>query len=447
MLFSFLKYVQPIWYFNIPLSTNGHYWLDWDKMEKKEQEILDYDGRYSNHYIAKLDVAYQALLKGGISGDKSKVLIFEEGKTPNIADNYLFLRKHFNPYWSIYVLIFRLLQLKNPILEIQGFIKSRSIKRLVLYNSLYPIPEDFEAIKSKVRGLNPKVSIILPTLNRYDYLENVLRDLERQDYKNFEIVIVDQSDPFQKEFYQQFDLDIKLHYQKEKALWKARNTAIRMTNSDYILLTEDDVSIQSNWIINHLTCVFCFKADISTGVFYPVNGRIPVNKSIFRWADQLSTGNACLRKSTFQKLGLFDRQFEKGRMGDGEYGLRAYLNGILSVSNPYSSCKDLKAPLGGLREMGSWDSFRPKKWFSPRPIPSVLYFYRKYFGDQIAIQALLINVPLSIIPYQFKRNKKLLIIGALFAFFTIPLVLIQVMRSWHISSKKLKEGPLIEQLQ
>ena len=34
--------------------------------------------------------------------------------------------------------------------------------------------------------------------------------------------------------------------------------------------------------------------------------------------------------------------------------------------------------------MGSWDAFRPKSILAPRPVPSVLYYYRKYFGNKAA---------------------------------------------------------------
>ena len=89
-------------------------------------------------------------------------------------------------------------------------------------------------------------------------------------------------------------------------------------------------------------------------------------------SDQLDTGNVLLKRGVFKKIGLFDRQYEKQRMGDGEYGLRAYLEGFLNISNPYAQRLHLKVGTGGLRQMGSWDGFRPKNWFGPRPVPSVL---------------------------------------------------------------------------
>jgi glycosyltransferase involved in cell wall biosynthesis len=287
---------------------------------------------------------------------------------------------------------------------------------------------------------------VIPTLNRYLYLKDVLADLEQQDYKNFEVIVVDQSDPYNGLFYNDFELDIRLIKQDEKALWLARNTAIRHAKGDIIALSEDDVRIQSNWLTEHLKCLDYFNAQVSAGVFYPEGQQLPKERSFFAVASQFATGNAMFYRSICETAGLFDRQFEKQRMGDGEFGLRLYLADIKSISNPRASCIDVKAGEGGLREMGSWDAFRPSSFFAPRPIPSVLYFFRRYFGNGPARLALLRMVPLSIFPYQFKKNKPLLVIGVLFTVLLLPVVFCQVLKSWNLATKKIKRGPMIEQL-
>ena len=94
--------------------------------------------------------------------------------------------------------------------------------------------------------------------------------------------------------------------------------------------------------------------------------------------------------------------------------------------------------------MGSWDAFRTKKWLSPRPIPSVLYLFRKYFGNKLSKLALLRTVPLSIMPYKFKKNKALLFVGVLISILILPLIVFQIFKSWRLSSVKLEQGALIE---
>ena len=378
----------------------------------------------------------------GYVGDSETYTSFE--KLP-LVDEYRFIRKNFHSAWVLYVLLFRILSLKNPLSEISAYWSNIKVKRVNEYDKpiLYP---QYVHFKSELIQKKPLVSVIIPTLNRYQYLKDVLRDLERQAYQHFEVIIVDQSEPFQREFYDDFELELKVVHQTEKALWLARNTAIKIAKGSIILLSEDDVRIGNDWVFQHLKCLDFFDAKISAGVFYPEGKKIPPESDYFKIASQFATGNAALYKSVFLELGLFDRQFEKQRMGDGEFGLRIFLKGLKSISNPFASCIDIKASEGGLREIGSWDAFRAKKWLDPRPIPSVVYLYRKYYGKKAARLALLKTVPSSIMPYKYKRNSYLMLLGIVFSFFLLPLVLWQVSKSWKSASVKLKEGAKIEEL-
>ena len=271
--------------------------------------------------------------------------------------------------------------------------------------------------------------------------------MEKQDYKNFELIVVDQSEPFEETFYDQFSLQLHVIHQKEKALWLARNTAIEKAKSDFLLLFDDDSRINKYWISNHLKCLSFFDADISSGVsISTIGAEVPLHYSFFKISSQLDTGNVLIKREVFRKLGLFDRQFEKQRMGDGEFGLRAYLEGYLNISNPYADRLHLKVATGGLRQMGSWDAFRPKNIFAPRPVPSVLYFLRRYFGKKRSLFALLKTVPPSIMPYRFKKNKSMMVLGSFISIVLFPVILIQVIRSWSLASKKIKEGSIIKKL-
>jgi glycosyltransferase involved in cell wall biosynthesis len=305
----------------------------------------------------------------------------------------------------------------------------------------------FDSFHSDLLEEKPMVSVVIPTLNRYTYLKDVLKDLENQNYKNFEVLIYDQSVPFQKDFYTGWKLDLTVVVQQEKALWLARNTAIQQSKGEYILLYDDDSLVENDWIENHIKCLDYFNVDISSGVSISLVGsKVPKHYSFFRWSDQVDTGNVMLRKEVFRKIGLFDRQFEKQRQGDGEFGLRAYLAGYKNISNPFAKRVHLKVKDGGLREMGSWDAFRPKKLFAPRPIPSVLYLIRKYFGAKAAYISILNNVPPSLIPYKYKKNKSIYLIGAIITLLLSPLIIISVLKSWNISSRMLKEKDKIGKL-
>jgi len=442
MLFQLVKYLQPCHYFALKRKDGQSIFPKVETLPQSILEQIQKDEGFASNLAKEYDLSWQALNKGYIS-EKNTYATFKE--IP-LEDEYYFIHKYFHPVWCFYVLLLRLLSFKNPFKEINAYVKGRKAKRSTyLQNPI--LHEGYKNFHSNLILDNPYITVIIPTLNRYEYLKDVLKDLELQDYKNFEVIVVDQSEPYQEEFYNGWNLELKAIQQTEKALWLARNRAIKMAKGDYILLYDDDSRVDADWIRQHLKTLDYFNADISSGVSISTEGgEVPAHYSFFHISSQLDTGNVLLKKEVFRKIGLFDRQFEKQRMGDGEYGLRAYLEGFLNVSNPHAKRLHLKVGSGGLREMGSWDAFRTEKWFSPRPIPSVLYFFRKYHGKKRAQLALLKTVPPSIIPYKFKRNKPMLLIGVFLSVFLLPVILIQVYKSWKLSGQKLNEGAKIDEL-
>lgn len=442
MIFRFLLYLQPTYTFVIFRLDGSSIFPVAEKLPVKVKSQLQPDSKFQSDIARQYDLSWQAIQKGYIGNSET----YNSFKTVPLVDEYYFLQKYYSAIWVFYVLMLRLFSFHNLINEISAWHKSRNAKRST-YQKYPLIYRDWGSFQSNLLLEIPLVSVVIPTLNRYDYLKDVLLDLEKQDYKNFEVIVVDQSLPFQKDFYAEFKLDIHLIHQEERALWLARNKAIKISKGEYLLLFDDDSRVEPDWISNHLKCLDFFKADISSGVsISTVGAETPANYSFFHISSQLDTGNVLLKKDVFRKIGLFDRQFERQRMGDGEFGLRAYLNGFRNISNPYAQRVHLKVGSGGLREMGSWDAFRTNKWFAPRPIPSVLYFYRTYFGKQRSILALLKTVPVSIMPYRFKSHKGMMLLGVLISVFFFPVVLVQVFKSWSLASRKLEEGALIDRL-
>ena len=80
------------------------------------------------------------------------------------------------------ILAMRLLSLHNPFTELSAFIETRNVKKVPLYmtNGFMEYQKKYESFDSDLIRSNPKVSIIIPTLNRYEYLKDVIIDLENQ---------------------------------------------------------------------------------------------------------------------------------------------------------------------------------------------------------------------------------------------------------------------------
>jgi glycosyltransferase involved in cell wall biosynthesis len=401
---------------------------------------------YSDVQTAKLDVLYQSLQSGKIPSNEQNRIPLQDLRITNVKDNYVFIRRFFSPLQLIYVLIIRLFSFKNPLLEIYAFFNALvTSKRVLIKPREY---EDFVSFQSPLITSNPLVSVIIPTLNRYEYLKDVLADLEKQDYVHFEVIVCDQSEPVNEVFYEGWNLNIQLLQQEEKALWHARNRCIQHSKGEYILLFDDDSRVENNWIYNHLKCLDFFEVPISAGVTHTlVGGGLGKKDTYFHLSDVFDTGNAMVKREVFENVGLFDRQFEKQRMGDSEFGIRSLLSGFLIVANPFAKRVHLKVETGGLRQMGSWDAVRPKYLLAPRPIPSVLYLIRKYHGMIEVILYLIKNIPQSYIPYKFKGNKKAkLLIYIVFPIW-VPLAIVSVVKSWNLATLKLMQGSLIESLE
>lgn len=437
-MFLFLKYIQPTWNYRLVSKSRALILSDFSKLNNEEKSTINYDNQYSNFNASTIDAAYQGLMTGIIPNRNSYLSSENIIEVTSVIDNYRFVKKYFGLHWYFYVYFLRMITLRNPIRETFCFFKQINTKRNILR-----VKRESESVLNSLPKLKTigKVSVIIPTLNRYEYLKDVLCDLENQDYPNFEVLVCDQSEPVNESFYQGWRLDLTLIKQKEKALWLARNTCIKQSKGEYILLFDDDSRVEKDWITNHLKCLQKFNASISAGVTHTIVGHgLSPKETFFHLSDVFDTGNAMVKREVFEHVGYFDRQFEKQRMGDGEFGLRAMIAGYQLISNPTSGRIHLKVSTGGLRQMGSWDALRPKHLFAPRPIPSVLYLKRKYFGNTSTIYFLIQNIPFSLIPYKWKGSRLLKTIYLFALPFLSPLLFLACIKAWKEASRKLKIG-------
>ncbi|MDQ6812890.1 MAG: glycosyltransferase [Bacteroidota bacterium] len=450
MQFTFIKYTQPGWLFNIHPSKNISFsscYYHPQYLTLPGELVVEEDLSFETETARQADVGYQAWNKGHLGwctpAAKEQV---DKMATPSLKDEYTFLYKYWGKPWATYALLRRLISLHNPVNELSAFLKASSKKRINPYINTIDRSQ-YDGYESKLVNAAPLVAVIIPTLNRYVYLKDVLEDLEKQDYQHFEVIVVDQSAPYNEAFYESFTVKMKVIYQKERLLWTARNNAVKVTKADYLLFFDDDSRVEPDWIRQHMKCLDYFNCDISAGVSLAKVGRkIPANYSYFRWADQFDSGNAMVKRKLFTTIGLFDEQYNKQRMGDGEFGARAYLNGYRSISNPYAARIHLKVADGGLREMGSWDGFRPKKWFAPKPIPSVVFLYKKYYPKQLYRNVIVLGIMLSNVSYKNKGSNKMLALSIGLTIIKSPVLLIQFLRARRIANRMLQKDNGIELL-
>ena len=93
--------------------------------------------------------------------------------------------------------------------------------------------------------MNSEISIIIPAYNAGKFIENTLKKLEHQSFKNFEILIVndgstDDTQLVVENFMSKTILNIKLINQENKGEGEARNMGLKYANGEYILFLDAD---------------------------------------------------------------------------------------------------------------------------------------------------------------------------------------------------------------
>ena len=320
-------------------------------------------------------------------------------------DRFVFLRRVFGRKWVRYAAGRRILAHGRPDL-VRAALQSSAAS---CARQPRPGAADAVVVRDPVPlPPHPSVSVVLPTLGRYELLRPVLTQLGRQTLPACEILVVDQNDPDRRDhgLYEEFaDIGVRPIFQEVRGQWISRNAAVEAATGDWIAFVDDDSEVGPDFLAQHLEGLLRYDADLSTGASLAVIGApVPDNYSFFRVADQWDSGNGMCHRRLLERFGLFDQQFDRQRRGDAEFGLRVQLGGGLVIHNPHAVRVHLKAQEGGLRTFGSLDGFRHRDRSAPLPLPSMVYYTKRYHTPRQVREDLLIGISQSIIPYELKRR-------------------------------------------
>ncbi len=97
----------------------------------------------------------------------------------------------------------------------------------------------------------PKVSIIVPFINGEEHIEKCIKNLKKQKYKDYEIILIDDgSTDLSKQIINKFlqENNIKYYYIKKDTIGvgKARNYGIEKAQGEYIMFVDVDDLIEEN---------------------------------------------------------------------------------------------------------------------------------------------------------------------------------------------------------
>lgn len=219
----------------------------------------------------------------------------------------------------------------------------------------------------------PKLSIIIPTLNRGRVFAETIAQLRRQRLTDFELVVVDQSDePLRKEnetFIREM-ADPRIHYLhvERKNLPNARDEGLARVTGEIVLFLDDDVILlDPDFLDAHVeayldplvggvtgrTIERSLRSNSpQTAMHVTWGGRTVINLTGTdrRFIAGMKGANMSFRASLFPQIGGFDRNFVGSAiLEDVDFSFRATAAGWRLAFEPRAEMLHLSAPQGGVR--------------------------------------------------------------------------------------------------
>lgn len=313
-----------------------------------------------------------------------------------IFDEVLFMRLHFRNVWVWWASFRAITKTVLPLVStLQALFSTRHIpmppKRL-FNRSAATFSIDRET----------KVSVVMITLGRYDYITTVIDQLLVQTIIPQEIIIVDATPKNDRihdslTVYKNSPVPLRIMYSEVMGQCTQRNMAIKEAQGEYILFIDDDMDeIPVDHIHKHLQNIHQFMADVSCGTPDEV-GALPVDRNTAPCvSDVFPTNDSLIKRSTLMKSGLFDERMDRGQSEDHELGIRIFLSGALMIKDPRINSLHLRASTGGLRTHKSrvftYNSSRTKIFHRRLPHASELYLREKFFSSEEVMESILISI-------------------------------------------------------
>lgn len=228
------------------------------------------------------------------------------------------------------------------------------------------------------------VTLVIPTLNRKEFLEATLEDLSLQSYENFEVLIVDQSDEkYQYKIPTRLNPKVKIKYLIEKSASLARNIGIQEGSGDVIIFLDDDIKVPNrDFIFNHVRhYIGTERSGVSGAILSPgetfrshrhklsLNPRngwlfFPINFDSVTEIGNGWAGNLSVRRTFAIEIGGMDGQYIKGAFREeSDFCTRLVKKFGMMIYDPEAYIIHIGAGTGGLRTFGNEAKIRGQHHF------------------------------------------------------------------------------------
>lgn len=313
-------------------------------------------------------------------------------RPPSESDGHRCVARHFGRSWAYWALgraVFRRRVTPTAAPEIERAIRTTDAGRPPFYRT--PPRPDGSTARS--------VSVILPTIDRYSYLEPLLLQLADQTVPPREVIVVDQTPSSHRRIDLENmapDLPVLVSTLDEPGQSTARNLALKQATSEFVLFLDDDDEIGPELIESHLRQLTHGVDAISGGVDDATAGPPPPGFRHRRSSDVFPAGNSIVRRTALARSGVFDPVFDHGPRADHDLGTRLHLSGAVIVYDPSVMVFHHHAQRGGLRTHKARAVTRAsaRQSLTARNLPSAteLYLGLRYFNPESRREARAIRI-------------------------------------------------------
>ena len=314
---------------------------------------------------------------------------------PTPVDGIRFVRARIGGPWPAWATFRTLRNRSLPLRQLPLAIKAARAARP-------PQPEVFglpSATGEATDSDDASVTVLLPTVGRYPYLETLLGQLNEQTRPPDEVVVVDQNTVGERRDLASLapGLPIKVLHLLPPGQCTARNLGLRASTGTHILFLDDDDEVPNDLIEQHLKVLSDPQVSVSCGLVDDAEaGPAPASLRFRKIGDTFPTNNAMIRRSVLVDAGLFDPTYDRGSRADHDLGMRSYLAGNLHVYDPRPQVFHHHAPMGGLRTHGARVRTRAnsRSSLTTRHLrtPTDLYLGLRYHTDQQVREDLALSV-------------------------------------------------------
>jgi glycosyltransferase involved in cell wall biosynthesis len=199
----------------------------------------------------------------------------------------------------------------------------------------------------------PFFSVIIPTYNRKEHLHKAIESLEKQTYRDFELIIADDgSSDGTEEFVKSFKSNLKIKYHRHENAGRsaARNMGLGYAIGKIVLFIDDHCYADKRLLEEH----FNMHQNLRYTKYNIVRGYAPLVSSLDKIStdpkriDMLSfkfrgeqnpfvsffTGNVSIDRKALNDVGGFDENFKEYGFQDSELGYRLVKAGNKIKVNP-----------------------------------------------------------------------------------------------------------------